>query len=49
LGGTLFIDEAYMLTRGASEFGHEALDTLLKRMDTEQDKLLLLLQDIKKE
>jgi SpoVK/Ycf46/Vps4 family AAA+-type ATPase len=47
LGGTLFIDEAYMLTRGASEFGHEALDTLLKRMDTEQDKFIVIVAGYK--
>jgi SpoVK/Ycf46/Vps4 family AAA+-type ATPase len=47
LGGTLFIDEAYMLTRGASEFGHEAVDALLKRMDSEQGKLIVIIAGYK--
>lgn len=34
MGGGLFIDEAYSLTQGGeSDFGKEAVDTLLKRME----------------
>ncbi len=32
-GGTLFIDEAYSLARDSKDFGQEAIDTLLKRME----------------
>jgi SpoVK/Ycf46/Vps4 family AAA+-type ATPase len=32
-GGVLFIDEAYALTQGQTDFGNEAIQTLLKRME----------------
>jgi SpoVK/Ycf46/Vps4 family AAA+-type ATPase len=44
LGGILFIDEAYSLTanRGESDFGLEAVDTLLKAMEDNRDKLIVI-------
>ena len=42
LGGTLFIDEAYTLSRGANDFGQEAIDTILKRMEDYKEKLIVI-------
>jgi len=43
LGGTLFIDEAYSLARGGgSDFGQEAIDTLLKRMEDYKGKFVVI-------
>lgn len=42
LGGTLFIDEAYTLSRGSSEFGQEAIDTLLKRMEDYKGQFIVI-------
>lgn len=44
LGGILFIDEAYSLTvnRGESDFGFEAVDTLLKGMEDHRDDLIVI-------
>ena len=44
IGGILFIDEAYTLTAGKDEkdFGKEALDTLLKRMEDHRDNLIVI-------
>jgi SpoVK/Ycf46/Vps4 family AAA+-type ATPase len=47
--GVLFINEAYMLTRGSSEFGQEAVDTLLKRIDTEDAKFVAVISGYKDE
>lgn len=46
IGGTLFIDEAYTLTKkgesNENDFGHEAIDTLLKRMEDDRGKFLVI-------
>jgi len=43
-GGVLFIDEAYSLTvnRGSTDYGFEAVDTLLKYMEDHRDDLIVI-------
>lgn len=44
LGGVLFIDEAYSLTRGGEkDFGREAIDTLVKGMEDYRNSFVLIL------
>lgn len=43
IGGGLFIDEAYSLsTGGNNDFGREAIETLLKRMEDDRGKFLVI-------
>ncbi len=50
IGGVLFIDEAYSLAAGGKEdYGREAIATLLKRMEDDRDKLVVILAGYDKE
>ena len=50
-GGVLFIDEAYSLynPNTPSDFGHEAIDTMVQYMDTMRDEVMVIVAGYKKE
>lgn len=50
VGGILFIDEAYSLARGGEkDFGKEAIDTLVKSMEDQQNDFILILAGYSRE
>lgn len=51
LNGILFIDEAYAITQSSSgnDYGNEAIATLLKRMEDDRDRLVVILAGYSRE
>ncbi len=49
MGGILFIDEAYTLSAGNDQYGKEAIDTLMKRMEDDRGKFVVIAAGYKDE
>ncbi len=49
MGGVLYIDEAYTLTSSNSVYGSEAIATLLKRMEDDRGKFIVIASGYSKE
>lgn len=50
MGGILFIDEAYSLSRGGEkDFGKEAIDTMVKAMEDHKNNIILILAGYRRE
>ena len=47
MGGVLFIDEAYNLCNGEDQYGQEAVDTLMKRMEDDRGKFVVIVAGYK--
>ena len=49
MGGILFIDEAYTLSSENDQYGKEAIDTLMKRMEDDRGKFVVIAAGYKNE
>ena len=49
MGGILFIDEAYTLSSEHDQYGKEAIDTLMKRMEDDRGKVVVIAAGYKDE
>lgn len=47
MGGILFIDEAYTLSEGDDPYGREAVDTLVKRLEDDRGKFVVIVAGYK--
>ena len=47
MGGVLFIDEAYNICSGDDQYGKEAVDTLMKRMEDDRGKFVVIVAGYK--